>query len=102
MPTAPKVLTAGPLRPAARAELAAGLSNLGAFVDLSVHPEEALAAAIKRLWTEDVVDFAGEHYELDCIIYASGFEVGTGLARTAGFDAAGRGGKSLGTRTRTY
>ena len=37
----------------------------------------------------------GEHYELDCIIYASGFEVGTGHARTAGFDPAGRDGRRL-------
>ena len=37
----------------------------------------------------------GVHYELDCIIYASGFEVGTGLARTAGFDAVGRNGQRL-------
>jgi cation diffusion facilitator CzcD-associated flavoprotein CzcO len=37
----------------------------------------------------------GEHYELDCLIYASGFEVGTEYARRAGFDAVGRGGEKL-------
>ena len=37
----------------------------------------------------------GEHYELDCLIYASGFEVGTDYTRRAGFDAVGRGGERL-------
>jgi cation diffusion facilitator CzcD-associated flavoprotein CzcO len=31
----------------------------------------------------------GTHYELDCIIYASGFEVGTEYKRRSGFDATG-------------
>jgi cyclohexanone monooxygenase len=33
----------------------------------------------------------GREYELDCIIYASGFEVGTPYARRAGFEVTGRG-----------
>ncbi len=37
----------------------------------------------------------GEHFELDCLIYASGFEVGTEFARRAGFDAVGRDGEKL-------
>jgi len=37
----------------------------------------------------------GEHYELDCIIYASGFEVGTSYDRRSGFDTIGRDGKKL-------
>jgi hypothetical protein len=37
----------------------------------------------------------GEHVELDCIIYASGFEVGTDFARRSGFDAVGRDGLRL-------
>ncbi len=37
----------------------------------------------------------GEHYELDCIIYASGFEVGTEFTSRAGFDPAGRDGVRL-------
>ncbi|MDG2026048.1 MAG: NAD(P)/FAD-dependent oxidoreductase [Acidimicrobiales bacterium] len=40
-----------------------------------------------------VVD--GEEYELDLIIYASGFEVGTPLERRSGFDMIGRTGKTL-------
>src|SRR5262249_15123256 len=35
---------------------------------------------------------AGREYELDCIIYASGFEVGTEFHRRAGFDMTGRDG----------
>jgi cyclohexanone monooxygenase len=38
---------------------------------------------------------AGVHYELDCIIYASGFEVGTEHTRRAGFDVTGQGGVRL-------
>ncbi len=32
---------------------------------------------------------AGEQYDLDCIIYASGFEVGTEYARRSGYDVTG-------------
>ncbi len=35
---------------------------------------------------------AGREYELDCIIYGSGFEVGTPYTRRAGFEVTGRGG----------
>jgi cation diffusion facilitator CzcD-associated flavoprotein CzcO len=37
----------------------------------------------------------GEHYELDCLIFASGFEVGTPHTRRNGFEAVGRDGLSL-------
>jgi cation diffusion facilitator CzcD-associated flavoprotein CzcO len=37
----------------------------------------------------------GVHYELDCLLFASGFEVGTDYGRRSGFDAVGRGGKKL-------
>jgi cation diffusion facilitator CzcD-associated flavoprotein CzcO len=37
----------------------------------------------------------GVHYELDCIIFASGFEVGTSYSRRAGFETVGRGGETL-------
>ena len=37
----------------------------------------------------------GVHYDLDCIIFASGFEVGTEHARRSGFDPVGRGGEAL-------
>ena len=35
------------------------------------------------------------HYELDCIIYASGFEVGTETSRRSGFETTGRNGLTL-------
>jgi cation diffusion facilitator CzcD-associated flavoprotein CzcO len=38
---------------------------------------------------------AGVHYPLDCLVFASGFEVGTPYARRSGFDAVGRGGRTL-------
>ncbi|MFN9925375.1 MAG: flavin-containing monooxygenase [Phenylobacterium sp.] len=38
---------------------------------------------------------AGVEYEVDCIIYASGFEVGTEYKRRAGFDVTGRDGLTL-------
>lgn len=37
----------------------------------------------------------GTHYDLDCIIFASGFEVGTELARRSGFETTGEGGRTL-------
>jgi cyclohexanone monooxygenase len=37
----------------------------------------------------------GTHYELDCLIYASGFEVGTDYTRRAGFDVTGHDGRLL-------
>ena len=38
---------------------------------------------------------AGVHYELDCLIFASGFEVGTEYKRRSGFETTGRGGLTL-------
>jgi len=40
--------------------------------------------------TETAVVAAGREYEVDCIIYASGFEVGTEYTRRAGYDMTGR------------
>ena len=45
--------------------------------------------------TEKGFVVAGVEYEVDCIIYASGFEVGTPFEQRAGFDLAGRGGRRL-------
>jgi len=38
---------------------------------------------------------SGKHFELDCLIFASGFEVGTDYTRRSGFDVVGRGGRRL-------
>ncbi len=45
--------------------------------------------------TERGIVAGGQEYPLDCIIYASGFEVGTEHKRRAGFDVTGRGGRKL-------
>lgn len=45
--------------------------------------------------TERGVVVDGKEYELDCLIYATGFEVGTSYTRKANFDAVGREGKRL-------
>jgi cyclohexanone monooxygenase len=39
--------------------------------------------------------FNGVEYEVDCIIFATGFEVGTAYTRRAGFEVYGRNGKTL-------
>jgi len=45
--------------------------------------------------TEKGLVFDGVEYEVDCIIFATGFEVGTAYTRRSGFEIYGRGGKSL-------
>ena len=45
--------------------------------------------------TEKGLVFDGVEYEVDCIIFATGFEVGTAYTRRAGFEIYGREGKSL-------
>ncbi|MEZ5340956.1 MAG: hypothetical protein R2706_05775 [Acidimicrobiales bacterium] len=45
--------------------------------------------------TETAVVVDGVEYEVDLLIYASGFEVGTDYARRSGFDLVGRNGRRL-------
>jgi cyclohexanone monooxygenase len=45
--------------------------------------------------TEHGVVANGKEYELDCLIYGTGFEVGTSYTRRAGYELYGRGGQSL-------
>jgi cyclohexanone monooxygenase len=45
--------------------------------------------------TEKGVVANGKEYELDCLIYGTGFEVGTSYARRSGYEVYGRGGQSL-------
>ncbi len=45
--------------------------------------------------TEKGVVVKGVEYELDCLIYATGFEVGTSYSQRAGYEIAGRGGITL-------
>ena len=49
---------------------------------------------VERITKKGVVVY-GREYEVDCLIYASGFEVGTSYSRRAGLELYGRGGQSL-------
>ena len=42
----------------------------------------------------------GVHFELDCLVIASGFEVGTSYERRSGYDTVGRDGTTLSSRWR--
>ena len=45
--------------------------------------------------TERGIVANGTEYELDCIVFATGFEVGTGYSRRAGYETVGRDGVTL-------
>jgi cyclohexanone monooxygenase len=45
--------------------------------------------------TENAVIANGKAYEVDCLIYATGFEVGTDYTRRSGYDLTGRDGLTL-------
>jgi cyclohexanone monooxygenase len=49
---------------------------------------------VERITAKGVVA-AGEEYEVDCIIFATGFEVGTDYTRRAGYDVVGTRGNTL-------
>ena len=55
---------------------------------------DTMGRGVERI-TEKGLVFDGVEYEVDCIIFATGFEVGTAYTRRAGFEVFGRGGKSL-------
>ena len=69
-------------------------SYLQAFNVPGTHLVDTDGKGVEEI-TERGVVVAGKEYELDCIIYASGFEVGTEYKRRAGFDLIGRGGRKL-------
>jgi cation diffusion facilitator CzcD-associated flavoprotein CzcO len=69
-------------------------SYLQAFNTPSAHLVDTDGKGVEKI-TETGVVVAGKEYKLDCIIYASGFEVGTEYKRRAGFDLTGRGGVKL-------
>jgi cyclohexanone monooxygenase len=67
---------------------------LQAFNTPTVHLVDTDGKGVERI-TETGIVVGGTEYPVDCIIYASGFEVGTPLARRAGFDLVGRAGRKL-------
>jgi cyclohexanone monooxygenase len=69
-------------------------SYLQAFNTPGTHLVDTDGKGVEKI-TADGIVVAGKEYRLDCIIYASGFEVGTEYKRRAGFDMAGRGGIRL-------
>ncbi len=67
---------------------------LDAFNEPSTHLIDTDGRGVERI-TETGVVVGGVDYPLDCLIYASGFEVGTEFTRRAGFDMVGRDGQKL-------
>jgi cyclohexanone monooxygenase len=67
---------------------------LGTFNRPNVTLVDTEGRGVERI-TESGVVVDGVEYPLDCIIYATGFEVGTNYAGQAGFDLYGRDGMSL-------
>jgi len=67
---------------------------LQAFNEPSTRLIDTDGQGVERI-TETGLIANGEHYEVDCIIYASGFEVGSDYTERAGFDLVGRRGLKL-------
>jgi cyclohexanone monooxygenase len=67
---------------------------LQAFNVPRTHLVDTDGAGVERIDESGVV-VAGQHYDVDCIIFASGFEVGTPFWQRAGFDMVGRDGITL-------
>ena len=67
---------------------------LQAFNEAGTHLVDTDGKGVERI-TETGVVVAGVEYPVDCIIYASGFEVGTDHTHRAGYDMSGRDGRKL-------
>ncbi len=67
---------------------------LDSYNNPNVHLVDTDGRGVERI-DESGVWVNGTHHELDCIIYASGFEVGTSFARRSGFETIGRDGQTL-------
>ena len=70
---------------------------LQSFNEAGAHLIDTDGKGVERV-TETGVAVDGITYEVDCIIYASGFEVGTDLVRRSGFEVTGRDGMTLSQR----
>ena len=67
---------------------------LGSFNRPNVTLVDTQGRGVERVTPKGVV-VAGVEVELDCLIYATGFEVGTDYTRRAGYEIVGRGGLTL-------
>ena len=67
---------------------------LDTFNRPNVHLIDTHGKGVERI-TERGIVANGREYEIDCLIYATGFEVGTSYTRRAGYELYGRDGISL-------
>ncbi|HEV7720103.1 MAG TPA: NAD(P)/FAD-dependent oxidoreductase [Iamia sp.] len=67
---------------------------LDAYNEPGTHLIDTDGQGVEKITAHGVV-VGGVEYPLDCIIFASGFEVGTEHARRSGFDPVGRDGEAL-------
>ncbi len=67
---------------------------LPAFNRPNVHLVDTDGRGIDRITSRGIIA-NGEEYELDCIIFATGFEVGTDYSRRSGYEVTGRHGETL-------
>lgn len=67
---------------------------LATFNRPNVHLIDTNGQGVERITPRGVVA-NGQEFELDCLIYATGFEVGTEYSRRAGYEIYGVDGKSL-------
>ena len=67
---------------------------LPAFNRPNVTLLDSVGKGVERI-TEDAIVIGGVSYPVDCIVYGSGFEVGSGYKSRLGFEIYGRGGVSM-------
>jgi cyclohexanone monooxygenase len=67
---------------------------LATFNRPNVQLVDTQGRGVERI-TENAIVANGKTYEIDCLIYATGFEVGTDYTRRAGYELHGRGGLTL-------
>jgi cation diffusion facilitator CzcD-associated flavoprotein CzcO len=67
---------------------------LATFNRPNVHLIDTQGRGVERI-TETGVVANGQEFEVDCLIYATGFEVGTDYARRAGYQVYGKDGQTL-------
>ncbi len=70
---------------------------LQAYNEPGTHLIDTNGKGVERI--DETGVWVGEvHYELDCLIFASGFEVGTDYSRRSGYETTGRDGMTLSER----
>ncbi|TAL37965.1 MAG: NAD(P)/FAD-dependent oxidoreductase [Phenylobacterium sp.] len=67
---------------------------LATFNRPNVHLVDTQGRGVDRI-TETGIVANGQEFEVDCLIYATGFEVGTDYARRAGYQVYGKDGQTL-------